>query len=173
MKRLLHHRSALLAIGLVVGTVIGLNLRSLLPSVPLHASATEGHENFAIATGLIDERVEGLYFLDYVTGNLMCAVVDPKTGQFNAFFRYNILEDFGSGARENPRYLMVTGLANMARGRGNFQVGKSIVYIAEATTGQVAAYAVPWNSPKQSAGKIQGGVLVKLGQTKFRGELRD
>ena len=172
MKHLMHHRSALLAIGLVIGAVIGLNLRGLLPSVPLHATATEGHENFAIATGLIDERVEGLYFLDYVTGNLMCTVVDPKSGKFNAFFQKNIAVDFGGGTRENPKYLMVTGMANMARGRGNSQVGKSIVYIAEAASGQVAAYAIPWSGPMQSAGKIQGGELIKLDQRRFRGELR-
>ncbi|MBN1852896.1 MAG: hypothetical protein JW829_09235, partial [Pirellulales bacterium] len=173
MKRLMLNRSLLLAVGLIVGCSLGLNLRALLPTIPVQATATEGHESFAIATGLIDDRVEGLFFLDYLTGNLTCAVISPKTGKFNAFFRYNVAADFGGAAQENPKYLIVTGMANMVRGRSNFEFGRSVVYVAEVTSGRVAAYAIPWKSPLQAAGQQQGGALIPLDMQAFRAPLRD
>ena len=158
---------ALLFAGLVVGCLVGMNVRGLLPSIPLHASATEGFDNFAIATGLIDDRVEGLYFLDYITGELKCAVLNPKNGKFNSFFSYNIAADFGAAAQD-PQYLIVTGMVDMPRGRAAFQFGKSVIYVAEVTSGQVAAYAIPWNSSMQAAGKLQTGEFVPLDKKGFR-----
>ena len=101
--------------GLVLGLVIGLNLEGFWPSMPLHASATHGIEKFAIATGTVDSGVEALYFLDFLTGDMRAAVINPKTGKFNSFFTRNIAADF-SGAGRNSGYLMVTGAVNMPRG---------------------------------------------------------
>jgi hypothetical protein len=63
---------------------------------------------------------------------------------------------------------MVTGLANMPRGRADFQYAQSIVYVAEATTGQVATYTIPWNSAFQAAGKTQYGEFQPLDKAAFR-----
>jgi hypothetical protein len=160
-------RPAWLVAGAVLGLVAGLNLAGVWPSVPLHASATQGLDKFAIATGLVDDEVEALYFLDFLTGDLRAAVIDQKTGKFNAFFTRNIAADFGEAGR-NARYLVVTGTANMPRGRANFQFAKSIVYVAEANTGQVAAYTIPWNSSFQAAGKPQQGEFQPLDVAQFR-----
>lgn len=165
--RLAEARSTFLVIGLVAGLVVGLNIKGLWPNVPLHAAATDGYESFSIATGMVDNLVEGLYFLDYLTGDLVGAVINPKTGKFNAKFTYNIAQDFAGSAR-NARYLMVTGLANMPRGRAGYQPASSIVYIADANTGQVGAYIMPWNSSMQAAGKPQTGVFQVLDMAQFR-----
>lgn len=162
-----HGRLSLLLLGLIVGLAAGLNIKGLWPNVPLHATATEGYESFSIATGLVDNEVEGLYFLDYLTGDLVGAVINPKTGLFNARFTYNISQDFASGGR-NSKYLMVTGMVNMPRGRAGFQPASSIVYIADTTSGQIAAYVMPWNSSMQAAGKPQEGVFQKLDAKQFR-----
>jgi hypothetical protein len=156
MSQFFKTRPACAGAGIVAGLVIGLNVEGLWPNAPLHASATHGVEKFAIATGLVDEDVEALYFLDYLTGDMRAAVINPKTGEFNAFFTRNIAADFG-GAGRNTGYLMVTGQANMPRGTSNFQYARSIVYVADATTGQVAAYTIPWNSTFHFAGKPQYG----------------
>ncbi|QDU54958.1 hypothetical protein [Aeoliella mucimassa] len=156
-----------LGFGIMLGAVLGLNIQGLWPQVPLHATATEGYESFSIATGLVDNEVEGLYFLDYLTGDLVGAVVNPKTGKFNARFTYNISQDFPTAGR-NAKYLMVTGLANMPRGRAGFQPASSIVYIADATSGQVGAYIMPWNSSMQAAGKPQAGAFQVLDVQQFR-----
>ena len=90
-----------------------------------------------------------------------------KTGKFNAYYTRNIAADFGP-VTKNPRYLMVTGFADMPRGRSNFQFAKSIVYVAEASSGQVAAYSIPWNSTLQAAGKSQQGEFQPLDMAQFR-----
>jgi len=160
-------RSACLGWGLVLGIVIGLNIQGIWPAVPLHASATHGLEKFAIATGLVDSSVEALYFLDYLTGDMRAAVINPKTGKFNSFFSRNITADF-NGAGRNTGYLMVTGTVNMPRGTAKFQFASSIVYVAEASTGQVAAYTIPWNSSMQAAGQVQYGEFQPLDVRAFR-----
>ena len=167
MNRWTQSRPAWLAAGAVLGLVVGLNIAGVWPNVPLHASATQGLDKFAIATGLVDETVEAIYFLDFLTGDLRAAVINPKTGKFNALFSRNIATDFGETGK-GARYLIVTGLADMPRGRANFQFAKSIVYVAEATTGQVAAYTIPWNSAYHAAGKPQQYEFAPLDKIQFR-----
>jgi hypothetical protein len=151
----------------VLGLIIGLNILWIWHCFPLHASATHGLDKFAIATGLVDNGVEALYFLDYLTGDLRAAVVNPKNGLFNSFFSRNILADFG-GAGANSGYLLVTGSADMPRGTANFQYARSIAYVANASTGQVAAYVIPWSSTFQAAGRPQQGTFYLLDVTQFR-----
>jgi hypothetical protein len=167
MNKLFQTRAAYVGLGLVLGLIIGLNLEGLWPTAPLHASATHGIDKFAIATGLVDDGVEALYFLDFLTGDMRAAVINPKTGKFNSFFTRNIAQDFG-GAGRNTGYLMVTGTANMPRGANNFQFADSIVYVAEAGTGQVAAYTIPWSSSLQAAQKTQYGEFQPLDVQQFR-----
>lgn len=160
-------RPAWLFAGVLLGLVVGLNVAGRWPSVPLHATATQGLDKFAIATGLVDQSVEALYFLDFLTGELRAAVINPKTGRFNAFFTRNIVNDFGV-AGQGARYLIVTGTADMPRGRANFQYANSIVYVAEASSGVVAAYTIPWNSSLHAAGKPQQGEFQLLAVQPFR-----
>lgn len=167
MSQFFRSRSAYVGLGIVLGLVIGLNVEGLWPSAPLHASATHGIEKFAIATGAVDAGVEALYFLDFLTGDMRAAVINPKTGKFNSFYTRNIAADFG-GAGRNSGYLMVTGSVNMPRGTNTFQYADSIVYVAEAGTGQVAAYTIPWNSSQQAAGKAQYGEFQPLDVQQFR-----
>lgn len=161
------HRLGYVLAGGVLGLIVGLNVAGVWPSVPLHATATQGLDKFAIATGLVDESVEAIYFLDFLTADMSAAVINPKNGKFNAFFTRNIAADFGA-LNKNPRYLIVTGFADMPRGRANFQFAKSVVYVAEASSGQVAAYAIPWNSSLQAAGKPQRGEFHPLDMATFR-----
>ena len=167
MREFFKSRPACAGAGIVLGLIVGLNIQGLWPSVPLHAAATHGLDKFAIATGLVDDRVEALYFLDYLTGDLRAAVINPKTGKFNSFFTRNIAADFG-GAGRAMGYLLVTGSADMPRGTANFQYAQSIVYVAEASSGQVAAYSIPWNSTLQAAGKSQQGEFQPLDMAQFR-----
>ena len=136
MNQWTQSRPAWLVAGAVLGLVVGLNISGFWPSVPLHATATQGLDKFAIATGLVDDSVEAIYFLDFLTGDLRAAVINPKTGKFNAYFTRNIATDFGA-VGQGARYLVVTGFADMPRGRANFQYAKSIVYVAEAGSGHV------------------------------------
>jgi len=167
MKRLVRTRPACVATGVALGLILGLHIQGIWPSVPLHASATHGIDKFAIATGLVDNGVEALYFLDFLTGDMRAAVINPKTGRFNSFYTRNIALDFG-GAGRNSGYLLVTGSADMPRGTAQFQFARSVVYVAEASTGVVAAYTIPWNSSLQAAGRTQYGEFQLLDVKPFR-----
>ena len=166
MRGILTDRSVLLVLGIAGGFFAAWAVLDRGPQIQLHATATQGVENFAIATGMIGAGVEGLYFLDFTTGDLKATVVNPKTGQFNSAFSHNILQDFGP--IKNPKFLIVTGQANMPRGRAPFQYAQSIIYVAEVTSGQVMAYSVPWNSARQAAQQPQQGGFVALDSLRFR-----
>jgi hypothetical protein len=170
MSAWINNRPAWLTAGVILGLVVGLNIQGLWPSVPLHATATHGLDKFAIATGLVDDGVEALYFLDYLTGDMRAAVLNPKTGRFNSYFTRNIAADFG-GAGRSTGYLMVTGSADMPRGANNFQFAQSVVYVADVTTGSVAAYTIPWNSTYQAAGRPQYGEFQPLDVQQFRQQI--
>ena len=116
MNQLFRSRSAYVGMGLVLGLVIGLEPRRPLAQRcrctprPRTASISSPSRRALSMTG-----VEALYFLDFLTGDMRAAVINPKTGKFNSFFTRNIASDFG-GAGRNSGYLMVTGSVNMPRG---------------------------------------------------------
>jgi len=162
------NQGALLVLGLLVGAALMAATSGLRQQgSQVQASATHGEDNFAIATGMIDDRLEAFYFLDFLTGDLRAAAVSRRTGEFVAFFERNIQQDFG-GRSKNPKYLMVTGLADIPRGRANTQIGQSLIYITEATSGEVSAYALPWNSSLSAKGLQQRGGFIRLGGGSFR-----
>ena len=53
----------------------GLVLSGLWPQTPLHATATDRSDTFAIATGAVDDDTEAVYFLDFLTGDLRAVVL--------------------------------------------------------------------------------------------------
>lgn len=152
--------------GLVAGLVLAMVFAGWWPRIPLHATATHGEANFAIATGPIDGEVEGIYFLDFLTGDLKCAVIavqaGPRMGKFNALFSTNVLKDFKFDNKKNPRFLMVTGLTQFKARVGNVQPANSTVYLAEAAGGHVVAYTVPWNQAMANARAPQQGPIMPL-----------
>lgn len=153
---------------LAAGVLVGLAAGRLLPHAPAHAMATDRQENFAIATGPVDEEMEAVFFLDFLTGELKAAVLSPITGKFNALYQAQIAGDLGVDASKNPKYLLVTGLAQLRRGGGQIQPGASVVYVAELTSGKVAAYAVPWSRGAANSNIPIKANLVPLDSMQFR-----
>ena len=152
-------------LGLAIGLLVGLVLGGLWPDSPIHASATDRVENFAIATGFVDEQNEAIFYLDYLTGNLTGAVLSRRSSAFQSQFSANVHADLkkvinfsaanGQGAvqvPQSPNYLMVTGTANLTT-QGRMYYGNTVVYVAETNTGIVMAYAVPWSREAYSADK--------------------
>ena len=66
----------LLGVGMLTGALVTIaHLNSdtqRMPEVVLNATASHSGETFAMATGPIDSDVEGLFVLDYLTGELQC-----------------------------------------------------------------------------------------------------
>ncbi len=151
----------LVGVGMLIGALatrgpeIGNSLISL-PEMALHAAATDSTENFAVATGQIDENAEGIFFLDSLTGDLQCAVINYRTAKFTSFFRTNVLQDLGIEGKK-PKFLLVTGFVQFRTG-GITRPARCVAYVVDATTGRYAAYGLPWSSQNRP----QTGALALL-----------
>ncbi len=154
-----------LSIGFAVGLVVGLNVAGYWPQIPVHASATHGQDNFAIATGLVEDQMEAVYMLDFITGDLKACVLSINTRTFLTFYSYNVSKDFGS--IKNPKYLMVTGMADVRR-QLNVPIGVSVIYVAEMTSGQLACYGLPWTPGRQQLNTTIKGTFLPMDIIKFR-----
>ena len=160
-----HRRLVWLGMGLVGGLI----LCGVWPQTPLHAVATDRTETFAVATGFVDEGIEAVYFLDFLTGDLSAVVLGRQGRGFVALYRCNVVGDLGVDPSKNPKYMMVTGAADTRRTVGRVQLSPAVVYVAEVTTGNVAAYAVPWERALYTAGGVIGTKpLMRLAVTRFR-----
>lgn len=156
-------RLALLLLGVLAGATIVL----VWPKSRMEASATDRNENFAICTGALDEEIEGLFFLDFVTGELKCTVLNIQTGKFGGLFSRSVFGDFGIEPGKNPKFLMVTGLAYLRRTGGNIRPSAAVLYVVEATSGRVAAYSVPWAGRNINTAQLGATLtLLDLGATR-------
>jgi hypothetical protein len=152
------------AMGLAVGLVLG----GLWPQTLLHATATDRVDTFAMATGLVDEDVEAVYFLDFLTGDLRSLVLGKQMGGISGIYTFNVAAHLGIDPNKNPRYMMITGMVNLRRGGSRMQAGRAVVYVAEVTSGKMGAYAIPWNPSIAAAGQTMTGNLVPVAMYQFR-----
>ncbi len=129
---------------------------------PLHATATDSSDTMAVATGPVDEDVEGFYVLDFVTGDLQCTVLSQRTGKFAGLFKANVLRDLNIEQSKKPRFLLVTGMVGFARGPGASRPAASIAYVIDTNTGRFGAYGVQWRRDAAAIGRPQAGTLSLL-----------
>lgn len=160
------NHAALVVLGAFVGAVVAAAWLGIGQPQLVQAVATHGEANFAIATGPADNAIEAFYFLDFLTGDLRAAVINRRNATFTSTFERNILQDF-EGIGNNPKFLMVTGNAELPRGRGP-QLAASLVYVAEATSGRVCAYVLPFNSALNNAGEVQQAGIELVATGTFR-----
>ena len=106
-------RNTIALIYLGVGLMAGFAVAAFWPSTPLHATATDRCDTFAIATGFLDDKIEAIFLLDFLTGDLKAAAVSRANGKFNCFYTCNINADMGVDPSKNPHYLMTTGIADL------------------------------------------------------------
>lgn len=154
----------LVGLGMLVGswaTVARYDVAPLpFPETALHAVATDSGETFSMATGYISDGVEGVFFLDFLSGELQCLVLSNGSNQAGGYFKYNVVPDLGvEQGRKNPRYLMVTGVTGLRGGGGAVRPGDCLVWVADASSGNFAAYAVPWN---RTSRVMQTGALMPV-----------
>ena len=121
-----------------------------------------------MATGSIDEDVEGLFLLDFVTGELQCAVLNYRTGRFTSLFRANVQADLGVDPAKRPKYLMTTGMINFPRGASAARPGNSVVYVMDTSSGNFAAYAIPWRRELASIGRPQAAAMILMDMGRAR-----
>jgi hypothetical protein len=155
--------------GVALGLLVGLALSGFWPQTPLHAVASDRSETFGMATGYLDAEVEAVYLLDYLTGDLTAVVAGKQPGTWTGLYRTNVAGDLGADRQRNPKFMMVTGVATLRRGGGSrLQPSGSMCYVADVTSGRVAAYAILWSPTMYAAGQPQGGQIRCVGVTQFR-----
>jgi hypothetical protein len=129
----------------------------------LHAVATHGAESMALATGEIDEGVEGIFILDFISGDLTCQVVNSRAGGLGGIYKQNVARDLGVEQGKQPKYLITTGRLATRQNISNLRPAKCIVYVADSTTGRYIGYMLPWNQQLANAGAAQAGQMVAIG----------
>jgi hypothetical protein len=130
--------------------------------LPLSASTSASSETMAMATGPVMDDAEGVFFLDFNTGDLQCLVYYPRNGAFGARFYTNVKPQLGNSGK-NSKYLMVTGYVGGRPASSGVRPAGTMVYVTDVTTGLFAAYAIPWDRSMESSGRMQGGPLVFAG----------
>lgn len=165
------HRAALRAkfLPAAIALTVGLVLGGVLPHTPIHSTATHGTDTFAVCTGTMDGSIDAVFCLDYLTGDLTGYVPSRMPGSLTgAVYRYNVMNDFGVDPSKNPKFLMVTGNTEIPSTGGQVQPSKTVVYIAELTTGQIAGYAARWNRPAWNTNRPIAETFVPLGKAPLR-----
>lgn len=166
-----HSRLVWLGIGLLVGVLIG----SLCPHTPLHATSTDRSENIVMATGFIDDMIEAVFFLDSLTGVLRAAVPSQLRMQdYQAMWQANVGADMATAiqmvnaaaakaggknaparpaiqAPQTPRFVMTTGLMDIRQGSARMRPSRCVVHVAEANTGIIMTYLLPWSMQMHSS----------------------
>jgi hypothetical protein len=148
-----------------LGILAGLLAAGFWPSVPLHAVATDKIENFSMATGHVEEY-EAVYFLDHLTGDLHAYVIGRMSSGFGVLqhsFR-NVMQDFKTEGEKIPKFLMATGICDLNRGGrgGAIMPSRSVVYVADVTSGMAAAYDMPFNATAHNAGRYAESPMALL-----------
>ncbi len=162
--------AVLLCLGFVGGFLSHSAADSTAPSagpLPLvngvHATATSRTEKFVMATGPVEGGIEAVFILDTLSGDLQCTAFNSRSGGFNAVFGRNILQDLKVDADKRPEFLMVTGQIQLRNVQGLMGSPLTCVaYVIEANSGNLAAYAVPWNPKSYASGRPQKGELILL-----------
>jgi hypothetical protein len=142
--------------------LVGVALGGWLPHVPLHAVATDRGESCAICTAPVDDEIEAIYFLDFLTGDLKAGVVSPQTGKFTALYSNNVLQAFGGDAAKSPKYLMASGIVDIRRGTGQTRTSTGVVYVTDQNTGRIGVFAIPWQRNAINAGRTVAAPLLYL-----------
>lgn len=143
-----------LAIGIALAVGIWLGMRShssdslaaLPPELRLRASAAHGSDTFAITTGPVDGNVDGVFCLDFLTGDLTGYVLHPRNGKFFAAFRANVLDRLPVEQGKTPKYALAVGRFTTISSYTNVKPGASVVYVADCNSGKLAAYCFPWDN---------------------------
>jgi hypothetical protein len=159
--------AALFAAGVVVGVAVAPH--SPLPKVLAATSLAD--DSFAVCTVPINGAIEGLFMLDFETGDLSGGILNPNSvpPRFSGSYKHNVLKDLGfkAGQAKNPKFLLVSGLADMPAG-GNMQFARSVLYVTDSSTGTTVAYGIPWNEQQAGAAPFVAE-LVPLDVARPRG----
>lgn len=142
---------------LVGGLMAGLGVAYFWPHEPTYASTADRDSNFAIITipvgtsaAGINDPMEGVFILDFLTGQLKGAVLNRQKGKFASLYYRDLAKDFNVDPQGTPHYALASGYAQVSGQRG-LTFASGVLYVAELSSGELAAYAFPWNEAPRTA----------------------
>lgn len=157
---------AVAAVGL--GVAVGGWLRDEPRRV--HAAAAAVEDSFAVCTTPVGDGMEGLFMLDFETGDVSGGVLNQNTAKFTVGYRHNVLKDLGfkAGKVKNPKFLLVPGQVTFIGPQAN-KLAQSVLYVTDVSTGVTAAYGVPWTTAAATAAGAGVNPLMLLDVVRPRG----
>ena len=171
MSGLMRRPILLLGVGLTMGLLVGAGMligglaatawlrptQDVLSPTLLHAAGASSNDSFAVATGTIEDS-EGLFMLDFLTGELRCFVINGRVPTAPpSVFTINASQVLQVEQGKKPKYVMAAGNISF-RPSGRF--ASSVVYVADANSGRFAAFGVPWNRNYANSGRPQSGIMT-------------
>jgi hypothetical protein len=131
------------------------------------ATGTDKTENLILATGVLDGRNEMVICLDIVSGTLKGFVINTNSRQFFAeYTAATVAADLDVPKGRNPKYSLVTGISDFKPTGAGGRLGQCVIYVAEETSGNMVAYAAPWDPSAMSRNQPVKVPFVKLGVVK-------
>jgi hypothetical protein len=135
---------------LLGGLLAGLGVAYFWPHEPAYASTADRDSNFVLITvpvgtsaAGINDPMEGVFILDFLTGQLKGAVLNRQTGKFASLYTRDLAKDFKVDPQAAPHYALASGYGQVANQRAK-QFASGVLYVAELTSGVLAAYTFPW-----------------------------
>ena len=130
-------------------------------NIPAFLESASGGKQLSLATGRIEDGIEGIFGVDHLTGDLFCWVLNPTTGELASTFRVNVATALGVDG--DADYVMCTGLMDFRGGRtGGDRISHSVVYVADGNTGNVAGFSLIYDAQALSRGNASAGELKQI-----------
>lgn len=126
---------------LFCGLVGGLSLAYIWPHEHVFASATDRDAKFAICTVEVAPATpDAVFVVDFSTGKLHGAMLNPQTQTFTNFWYANVAEDFK--VPKNGKFTIIpgTGFLNTPVGGNGQTIATGVLYVGELTSGSVGCY---------------------------------
>ncbi len=144
-----HTRSASF-VWLAVGAVFGLAVSFFWPQESVEATTDrDAGGKFAIFTCPVQElsaQPDAVFVLDFSTGRLTGAAMNPQSGTFTQFYQRNVAADFNLSPEMAAKYVVTTGQLNLSSRGGGAIPAKNGIFIAELTSGLVNCYSFPYQT---------------------------
>jgi hypothetical protein len=143
------------ALWLISGVLIGLGISYFWPHEPLRADQSDRNDKFGMISCTATLPIAGIagteaiFVLDFLTGQLKGFYCSPQVGGFTQSFFRDVAKDFELDRKGGAQasYAFVGGQGQVIGNGGTW--GSSMIYVAELTTGTIAAYAFPFTQQNQ------------------------
>ena len=141
----------------------------------LRAEGSSGGKAVALATGPVGDGNEGLFALDFATGDLYCWVLNPRFGNgFRSQYVTNVKQHLKLDKAKGADYVMTVGQINNTGGgsTNNARPAASVVYVADGNTGAVAGFGFQFSPNRARQGGIVSAEMTLVCTASTRGNIQ-